>query len=61
MFRLKIETDGEAYREDGRLDPSAWEVRRNLAAIADKLVCGVTSGEVTDIYGNATGTWKYEE
>ena len=41
MLKIEIETGGAAYRdEDGELDRSAYELRRNLKEIKEKLEYG---------------------
>lgn len=61
MFELKIKTGGAAYRDDdGDLDKTSYELRRNLKEVEQKLENGYTDGYVMDINGNKVGQWSLE-
>ena len=62
MLKIEIETGGVAYRdEDGELDRSAYELRRNLKEIKEKLEYGYQAGYIMDINGNKVGNWTLED
>ena len=62
MFKIEINTGGAAYRdEDDELDRSAYELRRNLNEIIEKLEYGCQAGAVMDINGNKVGEWSLED
>ena len=62
MFKLEINTDGAAFRdEDGNLDKNGSEVCRLLKSIAEKINDGYTNVSLLDINGNKVGEWFYEE
>lgn len=61
MLKIEIKTGGAAYRdEDGELDRSAYELRRNLKEIEEKLEYGCQAGYIMDINGNKVGNWSIE-
>lgn len=68
MFKLKIETGGSAFRDENEtdkhgdfvLDSSAYEVRRILKDISNKLENGYDGGKIMDINGHCVGEWEYE-
>lgn len=61
MLKIEIKTDGAAYRdENDELDRSAYELRRNLKEIMEKLEYGCQSGYIIDISGNKVGDWTLE-
>ena len=54
MFRLKIKTDNDAFREGH----TANEIARILEDVT-RLVCeGYTSGSCRDVNGNRVGDWS---
>ena len=56
MLKIEIKTGGSAYRdENDELDRSAYELRRNLKEIMEKLEYGCQSGYIIDINGNKVG------
>lgn len=62
MLKIEIKTGGAAYRnEDGELDRSAYELRRNLKEIEEKLEYGYQAGYIMDINGNKVGNWTLED
>ena len=62
MLKIEIKTGGSAYRdEDGELDGSAYELRRNLKEIEEKLEYGYQAGYIMDINGNKVGNWTLED
>lgn len=62
MLKIEIKTGGSAYRdENDNLDSNAYELRRNLKEISEKLEYGYTSGSVMDINGNKVGTWSLDD
>ena len=62
MLKIEIKTGGAAYRdEDGELDRSAYELRRNLKEIEEKLEYGCQAGYIMDINGNKVGNWTLED
>ena len=62
MLKIEIKTGGAAYRdEDGELDRSAYELRRNLKEIEEKLEYGYRAGYIMDINGNKVGNWTLED
>lgn len=61
MLKIEIKTGGAAYRdENDELDRSAYELRRNLKEIMEKLEYGCQSGYIMDINGNKVGEWSLE-
>lgn len=46
---------------ENRLDPFAYELRKNLNDVIDKLKRGFTEGTIHDINGNKTGEWSLED
>lgn len=61
MLKIEIKTGGAAYRdENGELDRSACELRRNLKGITEKLENGYQSGYIMDINGNKVGKWELD-
>ena len=62
MLKIEIKTGGAAYRdENDELDRNAYELRRNLKEIMEKLECGYQSGYIMDINGNKVGEWLLED
>ena len=62
MLKIEIETGNAAYRdEDGEFDRSAYELRRNLKEIMEKLEYSYQSGYIMDINGNKVGEWLLED
>ena len=62
MLKIEIKTGGAAYRdENDELDRSAYELRRNLKEIMEKLEYGYQSGYIMDINGNKVGEWSLED
>ena len=62
MLKIEIKTGGSAYRdENDELDRSAYELRRNLKEIMEKLEYGCQSGYIMDINGNKVGEWSLED
>lgn len=61
MFKLQINTDGAAFRNetDGSLDAYGWEVRRLLVSVVDDLLAGQHAGTLVDYNGNRVGSWEY--
>ena len=61
MLKIEIKTGGAAYRdENDELDRSAYELRRNLKEIMEKLEYGYQSGYIMDINGNKVGKSSVE-
>jgi hypothetical protein len=59
MLRINIKTGGAAYSEDDNITiEGRYELKRNLKAIAEKIVDGFDEGFVMDINGNKVGTWS---
>ena len=62
MLKIEIKTGGAAYRdENDELDRSAYELRRNLKEIMEKLEYGYQSGYIMDVNGNKVGNWTLED
>lgn len=62
MFKCEIKTGGAAYRdENDELDLNAYELRRNLSEIIEKLEYGCQTGYIMDINGNKVGDWSLED
>lgn len=61
MFTINIDTDGAAFRDEGKLDMTAWEIRRLLESVEERLENGQNSGILIDVYGNKCGQWDYKE
>ena len=62
MLKIEIKTGGAAYRDkNDELDRSAYELRRNLKEIMEKLEYGCQSGYIMDINGNKVGEWSLED
>lgn len=62
MLKIEIKTGGAAYRdENDELDRNAYELRRNLKEIMEKLEHGCQSGYIMDINGNKVGEWLLED
>ena len=62
MLKIEIKTGGATYRdENDELDRSAYELRRNLKEIMEKLEYGYQSGYIMDINGNKVGEWSLED
>ena len=62
MLKIEIKTGGTAYRdENDEFDRSAYELRRNLKEIMEKLECGYQSGYIIDINGNKVCKWSLED
>ena len=62
MLKIEIKIGGVAYRdENDELDRSAYELRRNLKEIMEKLEYGYQSGHIMDINGNKVGEWSLED
>lgn len=68
MFKLEIKTGNAAFRDENEtdkhgdyiLDRSAYEVKRILREVSNKLENGYDEGKVFDINGNCVGEWKYK-
>lgn len=61
MLKIEIKTGGAAYRdENDELDRSAYELRRNLKDIMEKLEYGYQAGSIIDINGNKVGKWTLD-
>ena len=60
MFKLEIETDGAAFRDDNgeALDPKARELRVLLGKVEIQLAHGFTDGVLMDGNGNKVGHWS---
>jgi hypothetical protein len=62
MFKMEIKTGGAAFRdEDGNLDETGYEVRRQLKSISEKIKDGYTGGVLIDTNGNKVGSWRYDD
>lgn len=62
MLKIEIKTGGAAYRDDNdELDRNAYELRRNLKEIMEKLEYGCQSGYIMDVNGNKVGEWSLED
>ena len=62
MLKIEIKTGGAAYRdENDELDRSAYELRRNLKDIMEKLEYGYQSGYILDANGKKVGNWTLED
>ena len=55
MFSLKLKTDNAANSDGNK----SYEIARILRELADKIEDGQTEGNIRDINGNTTGTFKY--
>jgi len=54
MFELNFNTDNAAFSDGNK----PYEIARILREIADKIEDGQTEGNIRDINGNTTGTFK---
>jgi len=54
MFSLKFKTDNAAFQDGNK----PYEIARILRELADKIEDGQTEGNIRDINGNTTGSFK---
>lgn len=54
MFSLKFKTDNAVFQDGNK----PYEIARILREIADKIEDGQTEGNIRDINGNTTGSFK---
>lgn len=54
-LQIEFDTDNAAFA-----DGAAYEIRRRLREIADKIELGLTYGVIFDGNGNRIGAWVYD-